>query len=194
MEDKNLYKVIEIVIFRKGDNMKCANCGNINRDSLHDEGDVIYCSRCTHRTNKSTNKDDSVICPVCYYPRDRKAMYCRWCNDSSWGKYNPEAEKMNKEYQKTITDDNLAYGKYKNYKSTKKKKYRYNDYDYQTDYSINQSTDSTVEDIGAGIGLIVAAGLFLYGVGKGIYEKRKEKKLKEPSVKKKSLKERLLKK
>lgn len=68
------------------------------------------------------------------------------------------------------------------------------DYDYQTDYSINKSTDSTAENVGAGIGLIIAAGLFLFGIGKGIYENIKEKKSKEPSVKKKSLKERLFKK
>ena len=174
--------------------MKCASCGNINSESLHDEGDTIYCSKCTHRTNKLTNKDDTVICPVCHYPRDRKAMYCRWCNDSSWGKYNPEAEKMNKEYQKTITEDNLAYGKYQNYNSIKKKKERYDDYDYQDDYSINDTNDSSAEDIGAGIGLLIGAGLFLYGVGKGIYERRKEKKSKETYVKKESLKEKLFKK
>lgn len=31
-------------------------------------------------------------------------------------------KKMNKEYQKTITDDNLTYGKCKNYNSTAKEK------------------------------------------------------------------------
>ncbi len=153
--------------------MKCANCGNTNSDSLHDEGDAIYCSKCSHRTNKLTNKDDTVICPVCHFPRDRKAMYCKWCNDSSWGDYSTEAEKMNREYQKTITDDNLAFGKYKNYSSEKMD--NYSDYDFQADYSINESTDSTAEDIGKGIGLIVAACLFLIGIGKGLYEKRKEK-------------------
>ena len=174
--------------------MKCANCGNTNKNSLHDEGDAIYCSICTHRTNKSTNKDDTVICPVCHYPRDRKAMYCRWCNDSSWGEYSPEAEKMNKEYQKTITDDNLAYRKYKNYSSKNKKEYSYNGSKKESDYYTNTPADSTIEDVGTGIGLIVAAGLFLYGIGKGIYKKMKEKKGNEPFSTKKSLKDKILKK
>lgn len=73
-------------------------------------------------------------------------------------------------------------------------KKNYDDYDYHTDDSINQLTDSNVENIGAGIGLILAAGLFLYGVGKGIYENIKENKSKETSTKKKFLKKRLFKK
>lgn len=71
---------------------------------------------------KDLKKDDVVKCPACHYPKDRKAIYCRWCNDSFWEKYVPKAEKMNKEYQKTITDDNLTYGKYKNYNPTTKEK------------------------------------------------------------------------
>lgn len=64
--------------------MKCANCGNKDGNTLRDEGDTIYCSRCCHRTSKETRKDDLVECPYCHRMRDRKAMYCRWCNDSAW--------------------------------------------------------------------------------------------------------------
>ncbi|MCD8111138.1 MAG: hypothetical protein LUE14_13845 [Clostridiales bacterium] len=64
--------------------MKCANCGNTDESFLWDEGDTIYCSKCCHRTSKETGKDDLVKCPYCHRMRDRKAMYCRWCNDSAW--------------------------------------------------------------------------------------------------------------
>ena len=151
--------------------MKCSNCGNVKSNSLYDEGDTIYCSKCTHRTNKSTKKDDSVICPVCRYPRDRKAAYCRWCNDSTWGKYDSDAEKLNKEYKKRITDDNLAYRKYKNYKP---KKDDCNDYDSQEFYTNSPDVDS--ENIGTAIGVMVAAGYFLYCAGKKIYKNMKKKK------------------
>ena len=63
---------------------KCANCGNIDENTLWDEGDTVYCSKCCHRTSTKTKKDDSVECPYCHRMRDRKAMYCRWCNDSTW--------------------------------------------------------------------------------------------------------------
>jgi len=66
------------------DNMRCANCGNEKKSLLWDEGDTIYCSLCCHRTSKLTGEDDSVECPYCHRMRDRKAMYCRYCNDSSW--------------------------------------------------------------------------------------------------------------
>lgn len=69
----------------KGDNiMKCANCGNTDENTLWDEGDTIYCSNCCHRTLKETGEDDLVECPYCHRMRDRKAMYCCWCNDSTW--------------------------------------------------------------------------------------------------------------
>lgn len=67
-----------------GNGMRCANCGNTDESTLWDEGDTIYCSRCTHRTSKETEEDDVVECPYCHRMRDRKAMYCRWCNDSTW--------------------------------------------------------------------------------------------------------------
>lgn len=64
--------------------MRCANCGNTNENTLWDEGDTIYCSKCAHRTTVDTGEDDVVECPFCHKMRDRKAMYCRWCNDSTW--------------------------------------------------------------------------------------------------------------
>ncbi|MCD7771528.1 MAG: hypothetical protein LUH23_05525 [Oscillospiraceae bacterium] len=67
-----------------GVEMKCAHCGNTDENSLFDEKEEIYCSKCHHRTLKSTGEDDLVECPFCHRMRDRKAMYCRWCNDSAW--------------------------------------------------------------------------------------------------------------
>lgn len=64
--------------------MKCANCGNTDTSSLWDEGDTIYCSICHHRTSVASGEDDVVECPYCHRMRDRKAMYCRHCNDSTW--------------------------------------------------------------------------------------------------------------
>lgn len=64
--------------------MKCANCGNTDTSSLWDEGDTLYCSICHHRTSIATGEDDVVECPYCHRIRDRKAMYCRHCNDSTW--------------------------------------------------------------------------------------------------------------
>ena len=66
------------------DAMKCGYCGNTDTNSLCDEGDTIYCSLCQHRTSVATGKDDVVLCPYCHRMRDRKAVYCRHCNDSTW--------------------------------------------------------------------------------------------------------------
>ena len=69
--------------------MKCTNCGNDNPATLWDEGDAIYCSVCTHRTRKTDFEDDSVQCPYCHRLRDKKAMYCRYCNSSDWTPSSP---------------------------------------------------------------------------------------------------------
>lgn len=66
------------------DDLKCANCRNTDSRTLWDEGDTIYCSKCCHRTRKDDGEDDLVECPYCHRMRERKAMYCRWCNDSTW--------------------------------------------------------------------------------------------------------------
>ena len=81
---------------------KCANCGNTDKNTLWDEEDTIYCSKCCHRTSKATGEDDVVECPYCHRMRDRKAMYCRHCNDSTWEASTPkefaEIDKILKEY------------------------------------------------------------------------------------------------
>jgi hypothetical protein len=67
-----------------GRKMNCAYCGNTNANTLWDEGDTIYCSLCHHRTSLETGEDDLVECPYCHRMRDCKALYCRYCNDSTW--------------------------------------------------------------------------------------------------------------
>ncbi len=64
--------------------MKCANCGNVDSNTLFDEGDTFYCSKCYHRTLVGLNIDDLVECPYCHEMRDRKAFHCRNCN-VAWG-------------------------------------------------------------------------------------------------------------
>ena len=61
--------------------MKCAHCGNVDENSLWDEDDTFYCSKCAHRTLYETGEDDLVECPYCHEMRDRKAYYCRNCNE-----------------------------------------------------------------------------------------------------------------
>lgn len=70
---------------QKGENhMRCSYCGNTDKNTLWDEGDTIFCSCCHHRTSLETGQDDLVECPYCHRMRDRKAAYCRYCNDSAW--------------------------------------------------------------------------------------------------------------
>lgn len=52
--------------------MRCANCGNEDENTLWDEGDTIYCSRCAHRTRTSDGEEDLVECPHCHEMRDSK--------------------------------------------------------------------------------------------------------------------------
>lgn len=44
--------------------MRCAICGNEDENTLWDEGDTIYCSRCAHRTRTSDEEEDLVECPI----------------------------------------------------------------------------------------------------------------------------------
>lgn len=81
--------------------MKCANCGNTDKRTLWDEDDTIHCSLCHHRTRKDNLKDDLVKCPYCHRMRDRKAMYCRYCNDATW---KPSTTKEFKEVDKILKD------------------------------------------------------------------------------------------
>lgn len=63
---------------------KCAYCGNTEETFLHEEDGTYYCSKCGHRTRTADGEDDVVECPYCHRLRDRKALYCRHCNDSTW--------------------------------------------------------------------------------------------------------------
>lgn len=87
-ENNNYTPILEDA--EEGFSMKCANCGNTNESTLWDEDDTIYCSVCHHRTNKENGKDDIVECPYCHRMRDRKAYYCRYCNDSTWVSSTPK--------------------------------------------------------------------------------------------------------
>lgn len=92
--------------------MKCSNCDNVDSTTLWDEGDTIYCSKCCHRTRKEDGSDDLVSCPVCHHMRDRKALYCMWCN-ASWGsdEYDPDSEKLADDFAKSKWSDTPRYRK-----------------------------------------------------------------------------------
>lgn len=94
--------------------LKCANCGNTDSNSLWDEEETIYCSKCCHRTRKDTGEDDLVECPVCHHMRDRTASNCMCCN-STWGadEYDPECEDSVNEFEMEIDSSNIRYGKLK---------------------------------------------------------------------------------
>ncbi len=81
--------------------MKCMYCGNEEQQTLWDEDDVIFCSLCHHRTRKDNGRVDLVKCPYCKRMRERKSMYCRYCNDSTWKTSTPrkfkEVDKFLKE-------------------------------------------------------------------------------------------------
>lgn len=99
--------------------MKCANCGNDNPKNLFDDGDTVYCNICCHRTRKDTGLDDVVICPVCHHMRDRKAMYCLWCN-SAWGDddvFDQEAYDCANEFEDSVTSANIRYFRLKGRRS-----------------------------------------------------------------------------
>lgn len=102
--------------------MKCANCGNTDKSTLFDEGDTIFCSKCSHRTRISDCQDDLVECPYCHRLRDRKAMYCLWCNNA-WGNESDGDPTSVKEYDKILSDfdkdldsSNIRYWKIRKYK------------------------------------------------------------------------------
>ena len=62
--------------------MKCAYCGNTEKEWLWDEDDTFYCSLCSSRTLYENGELDLVECPDCHQLRDRKAFYCRHCNNT----------------------------------------------------------------------------------------------------------------
>lgn len=104
--------------------MKCANCGNEDPKTLFDEGDTFYCSVCCHRTQTATGQDDLITCPFCGRLRDRKAMYCMWCNTPLDATPSPDREtyeeldKTLNEFEESLTPANKRYwrlrGKKKN--------------------------------------------------------------------------------
>ncbi len=99
--------------------MKCANCGNENPKTLFDEGDTFYCSVCCHRTQTATGQDDLITCPYCGRLRDRKAYQCMWCGNTIGQNIPPSKEEfeeldtMLNEFEDSIDDSNLRYGKLK---------------------------------------------------------------------------------
>lgn len=92
--------------------MKCANCGSTD---LYDEGDLLYCRRCRHRTQKATGKDDLIRCPYCGRLKDRTAYACWWCNSSEGSYPLPSRElyeryeRENAEFEKTLTPADIIY-------------------------------------------------------------------------------------
>lgn len=92
--------------------MRCANCGNENPNTLFDEGDTFYCSECCHRTRVDDGEDDLVVCPVCHHMRDRKALYCQWCN-STWGQddesFSQEEYDLANEFEDSVDESNKRY-------------------------------------------------------------------------------------
>lgn len=104
--------------------MKCANCGNINKKTLWDEGDTFYCSVCCHRTQTATGQDDLITCPFCGRFRDRKAAYCMWCNsslDSQPGPSKEEYEALDasiQEFEDKMDSSNIRYWKLRGKKKT----------------------------------------------------------------------------
>ena len=100
--------------------MRCANCGNEDLRTLHDEGDTFYCSICCHRTQTATGQDDLITCPFCGRLRDRKAYVCMWCNTPLDAQPGPspegfaELDSVIQEFEDELTPDNVRYWKLRN--------------------------------------------------------------------------------
>jgi|LSQX01.1.fsa_nt_gb DNA-directed RNA polymerase subunit RPC12/RpoP len=97
--------------------MKCANCGNDNPKTLHNEGDTFYCSLCCHRTQTATGQDDLITCPYCGRLRDRKAFQCMWCGNSIGQNVPPakedyeEVDKILTEFEEDMASSNIRFWK-----------------------------------------------------------------------------------
>ena len=100
--------------------MKCANCGNEDSRTLHDEGDTFYCSLCCHRTQTATGQDDLITCPYCGRLRDRKSLSCMWCGtplDSSIPPSKEDYEALDKlltEFEERMDSSNIRYWRLRN--------------------------------------------------------------------------------
>ena len=97
--------------------MKCANCGNSNPKTLHEDGDTFYCSLCCHRTQTATGQDDLITCPYCGRLRDRTSHSCMWCGCSIGQNIPPSKElyeELNEsinEFEKNVDESNLRFFK-----------------------------------------------------------------------------------
>lgn|SRR5699024_1172042 len=95
--------------------MKCANCGNEDPNTLWDEEDTFYCSKCKHRTQTATGQDDLITCPYCGRLRDRKAFQCMWCNNSMHSNAAPSKEEYEEldeiltEFEDNLDSSNIRY-------------------------------------------------------------------------------------
>ncbi len=100
--------------------MRCANCGNEDPRTLHDEGDTFYCSICCHRTQTATGQDDLITCPFCGRLRDRKAFACMWCNNSLDSQPGPtpaefeELDALLQEFEEELTPADIRYWRLRN--------------------------------------------------------------------------------
>lgn len=100
--------------------MRCANCGNEDLRWLHDEGDVFFCSKCKHRTQKETGMDDVSICPYCGRLKDRKHMVCPWCNRTMGSrpgmtvKEYAATERLSQEFEEELTPENTRFWNLRN--------------------------------------------------------------------------------
>lgn len=81
--------------------MKCAYCGNTDKNTLWDEGDTFRCSLCAHRTYVETGELAVVECPYCHRMRDAKALYCFFCNDATW---EPSTQEEFEEIDKSLKE------------------------------------------------------------------------------------------
>lgn len=97
--------------------MRCANCGNDNPKTLHDEGDTFYCSLCCHRTQTATGQDDLITCPYCGRLRDRKSYSCMWCGSVIGQNIPPTKEEYAEldesltEFEENMDDSNIRFWK-----------------------------------------------------------------------------------
>lgn len=95
--------------------MKCANCGNDDIRTLHDEGDTFYCSLCNHRTQTATGQDDLITCPYCGRLRDRKSFQCIWCGNTIGQNIIPteedyeELDKSLTEFEENMDNSNIRF-------------------------------------------------------------------------------------
>lgn len=97
--------------------MKCANCGNKNKDTLIDDGKKIYCQECCWRTKKFLNRLNVMKCHYCGHKTDKDAAVCMWCSNNPRcffvkRKEKKYAKETAKEARKYITKSDIRYWKF----------------------------------------------------------------------------------